>query len=41
MRISGLLSIFICASCQKNKDVPVPETEWRQYDESTEWADAF
>jgi glycerophosphoryl diester phosphodiesterase len=39
MRLSGLLSIFICASCQKNKDVPVPETQWDIYDNSTQWAD--
>jgi glycerophosphoryl diester phosphodiesterase len=39
MRLSGLLSIFICASCQKNKDVPVPDTKWDLYDQSMQWAD--
>ncbi len=39
MRLSGLLSIFICASWQRNKDVPVPETQWKQFDEAVNWAD--
>jgi glycerophosphoryl diester phosphodiesterase len=39
MRLSGLLSVFIVSSCQKNKDVPVPETQWDQYDNSIELAD--